>query len=225
MRTFFWAAPAAVSLVAGLLTPHLSLAQTPDSLQLRPASALPQSSGTLLKIGTGYTRGLSSGYWGLAVPVVLGVERHLTPALSVYANGFSGFKPGKRQRYFNDKRESIIGEYGFDVGVKYYYNQEKRRQKGRATGPFVGNYLSLQSSSIFTTTSFLTPYQYSTLTVQWGMQRRLGKYGWLDAYVGAGVVREPGYTYYDYNGPIRRASQFGIATELGVKLSLGKVVR
>lgn len=225
MRTFSWAAPAAGSLIAGLLMPHLALAQTPDSLRLQPSPSVPPGSGTLLKVGTGFTRGLSSGYWGLTAPVVLGVEHHLTPALSLYANGFSGFKVGKRQRYFNDKRESIIGEYGFDVGVKYYYNQEKRRQKGRATGPFVGNYLSLQSSSVFTTTSFLTPYQYSTLTVQWGMQRRLGKYGWLDAYVGAGLGREPGYTYYDYNGPIRRASQFGIATELGVKLSLGKVVR
>lgn len=226
MHRVLWAAPAALFLTAGLLTPRLATAQTPDSVQLRPAVPLvPPAGGTLLKVGTGYTRGLSGDYWGLSVPVVLGVERHLTPHLSLYANGFSGFKVGKRRQYANNTRESIISDYGFDLGVKYYYNQEKRRQKGRATGPFVGNYLSLQSTSVFTANNFRTHYDYSTLTVQWGMQRRLGKYGWFDAYVGAGLGREPGYTYYDYTGPIQRSPQFGIATELGIKFSLGKVVK
>lgn len=229
MRILFVAAPAGLSFFTAFLTPQYTAAQTtPDSTTSSAAasSAVPRGSGTLLKLGTGFTRGLSSSYWGLSVPVVLGAEHHLTPAFSLYANGFSGFKVGKRQRYFNDSRESIIGDYGFDVGVKYYYNQEKRRQKGRATGPFVGNYLSLQSTSVFTATPFRTHYNYSTLTLQWGMQRRLGKYGWFDAYIGAGLGREPGYTYFDYYaGPVKRAPQLGIAPELGIKFSLGKVVK
>ena len=228
MHTLSWAAPAAVLLSAAMLMPHLTAAQAADSLQRRPTTAAekPSSTGTLVRVGTGFTRGLSSGYWGLSVPVVLGVEHHLTPAFSLYANGFAGFYVGKQQRYFNNTRESIIGDYGFDLGVKYYYNQEKRRRQGRATGPFAGNYLSLQSSSVFTANSFRTPYNYSTLTVQWGMQRRLGKYGWFEAYVGAGLGREPSYTYYDdAAGPRRRTPHLGIATEVGIQRRRGKVVR
>lgn len=216
----------------GCLAATTTLAQTTDSAPValptttsRETITPGNGSGTLIKAGTGFTRGLNSGYWGLSVPVVVGVEHHLTPALSVYGNGFAGVKLGRSNRLSDGSRSSLIGDYGFDVGVKYYYNQEKRRQKGRETGPFVGNYLSLQSSSLFTTANFRSPYNYSTLTVQWGLQRRLGKYGWFDAYVGAGLGRDAGYTYYDYNGPIKRAPQLGIATELGIKFSLGKVVK
>lgn len=228
MRILFLAAPAGLSFFTALLAPQLTAAQTtPDSVATpaaTPGAARP-GAGTLLKLGTGFTRGLSGGYRGLAVPLVLGAEHHLTPALSLYGNAFSGFKIGERPRYGSATRQSIIGEYGFDVGIKYYYNQEKRRQKGRATGPFVGNYLALQSTSAFSTNEY-KPYQYSTLTLLWGMQRRIGKYGWFDAYVGAGLGREPGYTYYDYYaGPIKSASQFGIAAELGIKFSLGKAVK
>ncbi|MET4107408.1 hypothetical protein [Hymenobacter sp. UYP22] len=207
-------------------------AQTTDSTTTAPTLGISRKttepsngSGTLIKVGTGLTRGLSTSYWGLSVPVVVGAEHHLTPTISVYGNGFAGVKIGRGNRLLDGSRPSPIGDYGFDVGVKYYYNQEKRRQKGRQTSPFVGNYLSLQSSSAFTTASFRTPYNYSTLTVQWGMQRRLGKYGWFDAYVGAGLGRDAGYTYYDYTGPRRQAPQLGIATELGIKFSLGKVVK
>lgn len=228
MRIVFRALPVALLCLAATAT----LAQTTDSATValpattgREATIPGNGSGTLLKVGTGFTRGLSSEYWGISVPVVVGAEHHLTPALSVYGNGFAGIKLGRSNQLSDGSRSSLIGDYGFDVGVKYYYNQEKRRQKGRETGPFVGNYLSLQSSSLFTTAGFRTPYNYSTLTVQWGMQRRLGKYGWFDAYVGAGLRRDASYTYYDYTGPIRSVPQLSIATELGIKFSLGKVVK
>lgn len=217
--------PKAVCIGAGLLSSlaiiHGATAQTADS-----ATTTRRGTGTLVRLGTGVTRGLRLGsYGGSSAPLVLGLEHHLTPALSVYGNGFGGLSIGRRPRYADGWRRSLINEYGFDLGVKYYYNQEKRRQKGRATGPFVGNYVSLQSTSDFSSSSHENSHQYSTLTVQWGLQRRLGQYGWLEAYVGAGVRRDPGHSFQTYYGSFQRAPFYSIATELGVKLSLGKVVK
>lgn len=187
-----------------LLIAAPAAAQTPDSTGTRPQ-------GTLVKLGTGIVPPAFElgGYRGLSAPLVLSVEHHLSPAISVYANGFSGFNVG-RQRYFDGSRESLIEHYGFDAGVRYYYNQEKRRQKGRATGPFVGNYLALQTSSVYNA-NYYHKYRYSGITALWGMQRRIGKYGWFDAYAGLGIGREP--TYY--------GGSYGILPELGIKFSLG----
>ncbi|WP_152981750.1 hypothetical protein [Hymenobacter sp. AT01-02] len=175
-----------------LLSSTGATAQIADSTA-RPIDRVPTRSGTLVKVGTGLTRGLGSGYWGVSLPVVVGAEHHLTSAISVYGNGFAGIKLGRSNPLADGSRAPLIHEYGFDLGVRYYYNQEKRRQKERATGPFVGNYLAVQTTTVFNQLHY-NPYRYSTLTAIWGMQRRLGKYGWFDAYVGAGVDRRPGYT-------------------------------
>ncbi|HEX8426567.1 hypothetical protein [Hymenobacter sp.] len=198
-----------------LLAALPATAQTLDSATA-VAPAPTEGSGTLIKLGTGFTRGLgyNSYYRGLFAPLVLGVEHHLTPKVSVFANGFSGFNIGRRMRFVDGSRSSFIGEYGFDAGVRFYYNQEKRRQQGRATGPFVGNYLGLHTTSAFSG-SANQPYQYSTLTAVWGMQRRIGKYGWFDAYAGLGIGYEPGYGYFN------NQSRFGLAPEIGIKFSLG----
>jgi hypothetical protein len=187
-----------------LLNVASAAAQSPDSTGTRPH-------GTLVKLGTGIVPPAFElgGYRGLSAPLIVSVEHHLSPAVSVYASGFSGFNV-RRQRYYDGSRESIIDNYGFDAGVRYYYNQEKRRQKGRATGPFVGNYLALQTSSVFNA-NYYHKYRYSGITALWGMQRRIGKYGWFDAYAGLGIGREP--TYY--------SGRYGILPELGIKFSLG----
>ena len=59
-------------------------------------------------------------------------------------------------------------------------------------------------------------YDYSSLTLQWGVQRRLGSRGLLDAYIGGGLAnpRTVRYTM----GTSRR--ELGLGFELGVKLSL-----
>jgi hypothetical protein len=185
------------------------LGQAPDSTVSRPQ-------GTLVKLGTGIVPGFEfSGYRGLSFPLALGAEHHLTSDISLYVNGFSGFNIGTRNRYSDGSREPVIGDYGFQVGARRYYNQEKRRQKGRATGPFVGNYLALQTSSVFNP-SYYRSYRYSTLAAIWGMQRQLGKYGWFDAYAGLGLGRES-----KYSSIFRGESHYGLLPELGIKLSLG----
>lgn len=198
---------------------HLSAAAQGLDSTAAAVSAQPAGSGTLLKLGTGFTRGLgyNSYYRNLYAPLVLGAEHHLTPAVSVSANAFGSFNIGRRIQFADGSRSSIIGEYGLDAGVRYYYNQEKRRQKGRATGPFVGNYVGLHATASFNTMTYRA-FQYSTLTAVWGMQRRMGKYGWFDAYAGLGI----GYDAFRYNS---YRSKYGFAPEIGIKFSLGGRVK
>jgi hypothetical protein len=229
-------AAAAVPATLFFFATHSAQAQTPDSAATRATAGSSAGSGTLLRLGTGVTRGFEiGGYPGLKLPLVLGAEHHLTPAVSIYGNAFASLETGRRNRFADGRRLSRLGDYGFDIGVKYYYNQEKRRQKGRATGPFVGNYFSIQSNTTFNPDTY-QPYRYSTFTVQWGMQRRLGKHGWFEAYAGAGISRVPGYSYtsvyyttYPNGNPVytrqRQPVILGIAPEIGVKFSLGKVVK
>ncbi|WP_375435674.1 hypothetical protein [uncultured Hymenobacter sp.] len=201
----------AVSLIVLAALPVV--AQTPDSTSTGYLTR-PNRSGTLIKLGTGLTRGLE--YYGYSraffVPLVVSVEHHVTPAVSVFVNGLSSFNVGRRYRYYDNSRASILGNFGFDAGARYYYNQEKRRRKGRAAGPFVGNYLALQTSSVFNYT-YYNSYLHSTLTAVWGMQRRIGKYGWFDAYIGAGVGRQSAY----YNS----INRVGLVPEIGIKFGLG----
>jgi len=186
------------------------VAQTPDSVA---APARPQ--GTLIKLGTGVvTPGFElGGYRGLYIPLLISIEHHLTSGISLYGNGFSGFRVTNLYNSTSDYyRSYTVGNYGFEAGIRRYYNQEKRRQKGMVTGPFVGNYVALQASSVFRN-SFYRDYRYSGLTALWGTQRRMGKYGWFDAYAGAGVGHAG--NYYSSN------NYYGLLLELGLKFSLG----
>jgi hypothetical protein len=237
MYTLSRVVPTGYSVLAALLLPCLAVAQAPDAARAASPATVPAAggSGTLLRLGTGLTRGFELGNrTGLSVPLVLGAEHHLKPAVSIYGDAFAGLDL-KRYRPADGTRESRISSYGFDAGARYYYNQEKRRRKGRPTGPFVGNYLALQSASYFNPDG--TPeYRGTNLTVQWGIQRRLGRYGRLDAYAGLGVSRSPAYSYtgldygsYPYTNPVyitrRNPVSFGLSPEIGVKLSLGTVVK
>jgi hypothetical protein len=203
-----------LSVVAGLLLliPLRSAAQTSDSTgtAIRPQ-------GTLVTLGTGIvTPNFEFGSFGrLPLPLILSAEHHLSSAVSVYANGFSSFHVGNSS--YDQHWKLSVGYYGFDTGIRYYYNQEKRRQKGRPTGPFIGNYIGLQTSSVFRPNAYFNDYRYSSLTAVWGMQRRLGKYSWLNTYAGAGIRRDADHYYL----PQFNNNRYNLHLELGVKVSLG----
>ncbi|SNC77303.1 hypothetical protein SAMN06265337_3886 [Hymenobacter gelipurpurascens] len=215
----------ALALAVG--APAAVLAQTttpaPAAAVQLPTPAPEITQKTLFKAGTGITRGFElGGYSGLSVPLVLGVERHLTPAVSVYSNAFGGLNIGRR----SDFDRSFLRSFGADAGVRYYYNQQKRKEKGRATGPFVGNYFALQTTSSFYSNhpqnSYNEAYRYqydnSSLSLLWGAQRRIGKHGLLDAYVGAGIENPMMSSYR--NGYPEYKRQLGINAEIGIKISL-----
>lgn len=201
--TLLLAAPAATA-----QAPH-----SPDSTAAAAVRSAREGSGTLVKLGVNVTRGAGlGGYSGLALPLVLSAEHHLTPATSVYGSVYGSYQVGRRF-YFDGHPSPRLATWGVEAGIRHYYNQEKRRAKGRATGPFVGNYLALQTRTAFHARGLEPSYQYTNLALLWGMQRRLGKYGWLDAYVGGGIGRE--------RTSNSTRSRFGFTPEIGVKFSLG----
>jgi hypothetical protein len=157
-------------------------------LSAAPAAAPPTA--TLLKIGTGLTRGLTiGGYMGTALPLVISVERQFAPAWSAYANGSSAWRvSGRRIAPEQGTRSAYLTELGADLGVRHYYGQARRQASGRVPGLLTGNYLAAQASTSFTPNYAPKLYhQVTALSWMWGTQHRLGGHGLLDAYAGGGL--------------------------------------
>ncbi|UOQ69747.1 hypothetical protein [Hymenobacter volaticus] len=212
-------------LLGGLLTLGLAPAATGQILLPTEAPSTKSLDKLQLKLGTGLTRHFNmGGTAGLTVPVVLGAEHLLGTSWSAYLNGEAGFYFGGNKLRDADGNHRPLGlnSTGFDAGIRRYYNQEKRHQQGRATGVFVGNYLALHSSSKWENNAFNSTrlrYQSTTLTVLWGLQRRLGGHGLLDAYVGPGFANERRERHTP-NGFVPRRHPFTFVPQAGVKLSL-----
>lgn len=85
-------------------------------------------------------------------------------------------------------------EMGIDVGVRYYYALPARIKKGKSANNFSANYFSLQSDNTLSwgeRVTNLNPIQFEygntsvySLSLLYGLQRRLGKYGYVDVNVG-----------------------------------------
>ena len=192
-----------------------------------PTETTESSRPVLFKLGTGLTRGAEfSGYSGVTVPIAIGAEYVMKPGWNVYVNAVPGINAGGGQNSFDRSRYVYLRTVTADLGVRRYYNQEKRRQKGRATGPFTGNYVALQSSSNWHNSLYFNRglrYDYSTLVALWGMQRRLGGHGLVDAYAGGGFANDiQAYREIINNTYSYKYKRFPprLDLELGVKLSL-----
>lgn len=189
----------------------------PEAVVLAATESVPTKN-TLFKLGTGLTRGINSGsYSGLTVPIVLGVEHHVTPAIALYGNLFGAVSIGRR----SDADRYLLREIGAEAGARYYYNQEKRRLKGHATGPFAGNYVALHTDASVYSKRYQYPsrevyrytYDYSSVNLLWGMQRRIGSHGLFDLYAGVGVANHYNRRYFSDN-------PLGPNIVSGVKISL-----
>ncbi|OWP64741.1 hypothetical protein CDA63_02990 [Hymenobacter amundsenii] len=214
------AGPVALAQEAPVPTP----APTPNAT---PAAAEPPR--VLFKLGTGVVNGSGyGGYGGLTLPVILGAEWQFAPGWSAAANGSVSWNVGPRRYYggsSSDRWRPLLAQGNLDAAVRHYYHQEKRQQKGRRTGPYQGPYVALQFNNYFQpnfpngyNNSRRLGYDYSSLNLLWGTQRRVGGHGLLDTYIGAGVSNNKTY-YYDGNGTSGRR-QANLHFELGLKMSL-----
>lgn len=222
----------AVVLVAALLASTAAQAQyqpQPQAPAPTPAATEPPAAArrTLLKVGTGLTRGFElGGFSGLSLPVVLGVEHTVAPNWTAYGNVFSGLQVLQSERFSPGRHLPFVRSAGLDAGVRYYYHQAKRQAKGRAAGPFVGNYLALHvpTTSMLlyrpSADAFRLSYDYTAVMGVWGLQRRLGRHGLIDAFVGAGLSNPRFSQYNPQTSTSQPRRQPGIATELGIRLSL-----
>lgn len=235
MRLLF---PIAAGLAVLLAARPAAFAQQASPAPTSPTPATtdaPVRPGPLFKLGTGLTDGAGwGGFSGLTLPLVLGAEQQLAPGWSATVNGTGLWNIGRRRDFHSSKREGLsLQQLSFDAGIRHYYHQEKRRAKGRRTGPYEGPYVALQLNNYFERrilyrsgnySRYNLAYDYSSLTVQWGMQRRLGGRGMLDAYIGGGLTNPLTYRHYVGSMPeVRR--ELGIGLELGVKISLASKAR
>ncbi len=217
----------AVVLVAALLASTAAQAQDQPQAPTPAATESPAAARRkLLKVGTGLTRGFElGGFSGLSLPVVLGVEHMVAPNWTVYGNAFSGLQV-QSERFSSGRHLPFVRSAGLDAGVRYYYHQAKRQAKGRAAGPFVGNYLALHvpTTSMLlyrpSADAFRLSYDYTAVMGVWGLQRRLGRHGLIDAFVGAGLSNPRFSQYNPQTNTSQPRRQLGIATELGIRLSL-----
>ncbi len=209
------AAPLSAAVLLLLAAPAARAQALPEPAVTAPTNSHPP---TLLKLGVGLGTNLAiNDYHGASVPVFLGLEHQLVPAWTLTANGSASWHLGRRTFPGSNYHSPLVTQLGFDAGIRHYYHQEKRRQKGYRTGPYEGPYVALQTRTVFSPRypNNQLQYDYSSLSAVWGMQRRLGGRGLLDAYLGAGVANP---SVFRYDTSYQR--QLGITLEVGVKLSL-----
>jgi hypothetical protein len=165
-------------------------AQQPDTLRPRSEPAAPA---TLFKLGLDAPRA-TAGYWGFTLPLYAGVERQLGRHWSLTADVNAGIGAG------NGLSSAVqLGRFGTSVGTRYYYSQARRQRRGKPVMALGGTYLQLQGSAEFTRHYYYfgeaLPIYRCTPSAEllWGYQRRLGRYGFLDAGAGVRVLNSPWY--------------------------------
>jgi hypothetical protein len=124
-----------------------------------------------------YERKLRDPAWSVLAEV--------SPALARYRPEFSSIS---RQRL--NVRAQAAG--------RYYYNREQRLRRGRSVGGFSANYVSLALGAGLGKESHETPFFFYRNTehqfvtadgaLLYGLQRRLGRYGFVDASVGVATL-------------------------------------
>jgi|GEM_PF-3106840 len=78
-----------------------------------------------------------------------------------------------------------LKEFIGGAGVRYYYNMKKRIAKGKSANNFSANYLSARFDMKQRTDIRDDAY---SLNILYGIQRRIGKWGYLDFEIGYDIV-------------------------------------
>jgi len=115
---------------------------------------------------------------------------------------------------------------GFDVesqvAARYYYNLNKRIRKGKSASNFSANYLSLALGTGVGRQGYSTPFTSggprgealrASAALFYGLQRRLGRYGFFDLNVGLPLPLLPqvGPLFSDQSWPLLAYVRLGLA--------------
>ncbi|MFD1467941.1 hypothetical protein ACFQ48_06870 [Hymenobacter caeli] len=112
------------------------------------------------------------------------------------------------------------------VAGRYYYNQERRLRQGRRSGNFLANYVSVALGAGLGRSAHETPFYQFALprggvaaadaAVLYGLQRRLGRYGFVDANLGVTTLlsSSSGISSVDLSGSLRVGLTLGAPPEL-----------
>jgi hypothetical protein len=140
---------------------------------------------TLIKVGGilfggwggGGRNGIGVGFVGSFIYVVA-IEQKLLPAISILAEVENSWVSNGKQ----DNGYAMGGK----LGVRWYYSMNKHIREERRANNFSSRYLSLQSNHSL----YQTEYQFkriNMLSLLWGTQIRLGKFGYFDANIGPAI--------------------------------------
>ncbi|MDO1447112.1 hypothetical protein Q0590_12660 [Rhodocytophaga aerolata] len=135
---------------------------------------------TLIKVGGALSSGWggsNTGFVGRFINVVA-IEQKLLPALSIMAEVENSWVSNGKQ--YNGYA------MGGNLGLRWYYSMNKHIKEGTRANNFSDHYLSLQSSHYL----YQTENQFSrnsTLSLVWGNQIRLGKFGYFDTNIGPAI--------------------------------------
>ena len=151
----------------------------------------------------------------------LAYERQLGRAFSVQAEVSPALTYSRP-----DPSAAIEGGFALRAQLqgRYYYNLERRLRRGRRPSPFAANYFALALGTgtnfgnvLRETPNYLLfnhPGAATDAALLYGLQRRLGRYGFLDAAVGATGLLEDGGVH-----------RVGLAASLRVGLALPETSR
>ena len=119
---------------------------------------------------------------------LFGIEQKILPTLSVLGEV-------KYSTYKNNDSQFSISSYSFNIGTRYYYSLAKRMNNGVSVNNFSANYISLEVKDISTHNGYnsdhklqLSEHQNPSLNLLWGMQRKIGKFNYLDFNTGLKFV-------------------------------------
>ncbi len=177
----------------------------------------------------------------LGISADLSVERKLSPSFSVLigfdsqlltnfwrSTAFSRISGGPSPYWLPDRTFSLVSSA--KVAVRYYYGMARRIRDGKSANNFSGTYLAIQArrpvlnylrtrEHEFSTGEVRTDVRSSPLgtlntpsvALQWGIQQRLWRWGYLDLSAG------PELTFYDpYQG---YNSNNGSRTSLALRIN------
>ncbi|MFL5731392.1 MAG: hypothetical protein ACJ75J_18025 [Cytophagaceae bacterium] len=119
---------------------------------------------------------------------LLAYERKLSPSFSLLITNLNYFNLGILHQTTLDSTR-LFNTTG--LGGRYYHSQKRRIAEGKTANNFSDNYLGLQVNNLFNITYNFPkahyPKQLSKPTVDlvYGIQRRIGKFGYFDLNFGA----------------------------------------
>jgi hypothetical protein len=107
------------------------------------------------------------------------------------------------------------------IGARYYYDQRKKIRQGKSANNFSGNYLSLYFDNIiqirvnYLKTDVDQPISKPAVNLLYGIQRRLGQFGYFD--VNAGLR----YDEINYNSALKPVRKTPLAFYTSFSIGLG----
>jgi hypothetical protein len=142
---------------------------------------------SLFKIGV---HGFGFSHSGGFLRYGIGFEQKIKPSFSVLGDFVHTLE--------HDDPLKENPKFAFNLGARYYYNIEKRIRKGKSANNFSANYLGIYQQNMLVKENENYHYQ-TNVNFLYGLQRRLGKYGYVDFGFGPALKHADQKTRLSFN--------------------------